>query len=488
MRRLAWLLLLVLVPGLLVQVERGRAALSSPSTAVTSGCEEESFYAIWRGNQGTSPYIESTRPPYATAYFNWLFYKAYSAVSSGHPDAAIPFWGRITTLAGALTALACCSWVFTLGGSPLRLAWSFLTGLALFSSGLFGWWLFTVRPDVWALTFEIGAVTWFLAFHPRRDWIATGGAIVLTYAAWSFKQANVAVAGTLILYLARQREWRLLMAFAGGFSLLLAITLLAGGPIYRANLASAASGFEVALGWTNLLHATVRALPLSLLPVYAVALWLGDERKPWTPAAPAGVQFALIGLVVSGTLAFVASFKAGASHNYYFTAAFFAALLGVQSRLALQNRRYQRAGDLAVGAGLAVACLLAGLQFSGRLGTLTLTSANTELARRLEVWQALPAPRFSEDRRLALPWLNPGMPPFIPAFNYPADRARHRAFEYDGVGGLIRDGYFAALLLPETTTGEYDGARLSDHYERKALAAGMAVFQRKSDPPVPLGR
>jgi hypothetical protein len=134
---------------------------------------------------------------------------------------------------------------------------------------------------------------------------------------------------------------------------------------------------------------------------------------------------------------------------------------------------------------LAGAVTLAGLQLSGRLGTLSLATANAVLTQRLEAWEKLPSPRFSDDRRLAMPWLNPGLPLFIPAYNYPADRARHRPFQHDGIGGLIRDGYFAALLLPDTTGDYYDGALLSRHYDRTYSVAGLAVYRSKSSASFP---
>lgn len=55
----------------------------------------------------------------------------------------------------------------------------------------------------------------------------------------------------------------------------------------------------------------------------------------------------------------------------------------------------------------------------------------------------MPEPRFSEDHRFNLPWLSPGGPPFVLAFNYGRDRQLGFAFEKGGMGGLISSGYFA---------------------------------------------
>jgi hypothetical protein len=484
-RWLVWIILAALTPGIFVQIQRGRSALTSALTAGTSGCEEESFYTVWRVNHGLAAYVDSSAPPYSTAYFNWLFYKIYGAASAGHPDEEIPHWGRLCTLLGAALAFLLSGWALTEAVTLNRLAWGVLAAGALWSSGLFGWWLFTMRPDIWALTLEIGSVAWFLAIYPRRRWLAAIGGVGLAYLAWSFKQSNVSAVGTLFLFLAWRRERSLATTVAGLFIFLDAVTLIVGGHFYRANLAAAAGSFDSLLGWVNLLHAAGRTLPLMILPVYALGLWLGDGRQPWSGAAPIAVQFAMIGLLVSGILAFAASFKLGASYNYYFSAAFFATLLGVHSRHALQSRTFLRVGDGLLAAALAGAVTIAGLQLSGRLGTLSLATANAVLTQRLEVWEKLPSPRFSDDRRLAMPWLNPGLPLFIPAYNYPADRARHRPFQHDGIGGLIRDGYFAALLLPDATGDYYDGALLSCHYDRTYSVAGLAVYRSKSSASFP---
>ena len=474
---------LALIPALLVQIQRGQAALSSPLPSQTTGCEEESFYALWRANHGQKVYADSSLQPYSSAYFNWLFYRAYGAVAAGHPDEEIPYWGRICTLVGAIMALLFCGW--TLALAPNRLVCGALAGLAFLSSGLFGWWLFTVRPDTWAMTLEIASATWFLTFYPRRRWLAIIGGVVLAYLAWSLKQANLSVIGTLVLFLVCQRQKYVAFAAAGLFAFMTTATLLIGGIWYRSSLASAASGFDGWLGWANLLSATVHALPVIVLPVYALALWFGDDCKPWTSSVPIGVQFGAAGLLVSGTLAFGAGFKSGASYNYYFTAVFFATLLGMHSRFALQNLFALRIGDAVVMLALGTGGILACLQLSGRLGTHSLAAANAVLNQRLKVWSTLPTPRFSSDRRLALPWLNPGEPVFFPAYNYPADRSRLRSFQGDGLGGLIREGYFSSLLLPEDTQDKYDGNRLSDHYVRASSVAGLAVYLRIPVPPSP---
>jgi len=102
-RAIRWLALIVVVVSAVVFARRGltvwQAALVAPGTTITSGFEEESLLAVWRGVHGQAVYADPTRLPYAAAYFNWLFYVAYAgAVGPAvqhYGDAIIPLAGRL---------------------------------------------------------------------------------------------------------------------------------------------------------------------------------------------------------------------------------------------------------------------------------------------------------------------------------------------------------------------------------------------------------
>ena len=79
------LLLLALAGWMLTTgdfLQRGRSAWQAagvaPGVAITSGCEEESLFALWRAGHGQPVYLDTAHPPFAAAYFNWLFYATYS--------------------------------------------------------------------------------------------------------------------------------------------------------------------------------------------------------------------------------------------------------------------------------------------------------------------------------------------------------------------------------------------------------------------------
>lgn len=83
------------------------------------------------------------------------------------------------------------------------------------------------------------------------------------------------------------------------------------------------------------------------------------------------------------------------------------------------------------------------MSLSGLSGHIDLLPQAEDTRRDWQAWRVMPEPRFSEDHRFNLPWLSPGGPPFVLAFNYGRDRQLGFAFEKGGMGGLISSGYFA---------------------------------------------
>ncbi|HRE33216.1 MAG TPA: hypothetical protein PLD88_14660, partial [Candidatus Berkiella sp.] len=78
----------------------------------------------------------------------------------------------------------------------------------------------------------------------------------------------------------------------------------------------------------------------------------------------------------------------------------------------------------------------------------------------------------------ALPWMNACPNTFVLAYNYWSDRQMEIPFEHNGIGGLIEQGYFNALILPAPVTDEFDGANLQA-FKRQESCEGYAVFTRK---------
>ena len=175
---------------------------------------------------------------------------------------------------------------------------------------------------------------------------------------------------------------------------------------------------------------------------------------------------------MAGAIALAASFKTGASVNYFFTFALMLALAGCAS---LAGRPAPRLQVLVC----AIAIAFQGLALTGWAGRVDLDGPLRTAALRWETFRRLPEPRFTSDYSLELPWLNADSPPLVLAYNYDIARRSGRRFEGGGVAGLIESGYFASLFLPADTQDSFFGGSLRN-YERGATVDGLTVYRRSS--------
>lgn len=478
-RLLLGLAALTLTITVLTAVLRARSALQltavPPGVSVTSGCEEESLFAVWRVVHDQPLWLDLTRPPYASAYFNWLFYHSYGAITKiavlRQGDPALVWSGRLFTLAGALLGAAALGafarHLTSQCPQAIRLC-AVTLGVYAFLGPLPGWWIVTIRPDIWAVTAEcLGMIVVLLRWRAAPMFTALVAAACF-YASWAFKQNFVQGLGIALLFLAWNRQWRATISLLGVMIVAWSLTLFVLGDEYRTALGATASAsrFDFDQGWVNLLGAGVRCVPL-LIPCLALLLF---SRTP-AHSSPVrdSFQFALIGLPLSLLFTFATSCKLGAATNYYFTPMVFLALLAL---VALTRIISLLPGSLALLASLALGSYVI------TSGSLQLEHQSIEAHERWTLWQDAPSPRYSQDQRLNLPWLNPGAPVFLIAFNYPDNRAAGRQFAHDGIGGLIRAGYFRSLLLPDFITDSYDGASLTG-YQRGLSKAGVTRWERR---------
>lgn len=455
----------------------------APGTAQTTGCEEESFYAVWRAARGQEVYADTAKLPFASAYFNWLFYRTYGAaikpVIDRQGDASLPFVGRIVTLGGALLGAGVLSWLFAriLREQPVALrSLGVALALCVYFGTLPGWWAFSVRPDLWALALEGCAVAAFLSLYRTRPTLATFVATAFFYAAWSFKQNFVGALGAMLIFLLVQRDWR-----RAALTSVISVTLWAAtfyllGPRYLEGIRSSThADFFLQQGFDLAKHAALKLLPL----LVAMPLVIGALRTRRTEAAaPTLASDALllgaIGAVLCLVLAFPSSCKGGAASNYYFAPLLMCSLV-VCAALATSRSLLWPA------AIAAVLALTLAAPFTGRFGTLSLRPSALELAQRWQAFQTAPEPRFSYDLRLMVPWLARNSPPIVLAFNYDWDRRHGRDFESGGIGGLLDQGYFASTLLPVGRV-PWDGSDLS-RYTGAQQVGDMMLYRRKGTAP-----
>ena len=457
-----------------------QAGCIAPGTTQTSGCEEESFFAVWRDVHGDPVYRAAADPPYASAYFNWAFYAFYGTIL--RPAVGLFGDSRLPLLGHCLTGLLGCVGAF--GGAwagsrlhkdaPRRLAGA-AVGAYLFLGPLVGWWAVTLRPDVPALLLEAIGLGTFLCWHRDHPWRATTVAWLAFYAAWSFKPTSVGGLVAAALFLLVRRRWRELAVLGGGSVVLWGMTLAIGGPAYRTSLLETATNntFSLNVGAANLLAAARALAPVVVgLPWWLHALRSRPPLRRRSPTRDA-LLLAGIGTLVVTAAFFVAGSKTGAGQNYFFAPGLLLTVGTVSGMWRLE--RTWAAPALAC----ALIVLLQGGLLSGAWGTLSLRANAGQLAQRWTTFRQLPEPRFSDDLRLNLPWLNSHSPPLVLAYNYPADRARGRPFASGGVGGMVGRGELAALYLFNPTAGWYDGAPL-DRYDRGETVAGLTVYRHRS--------
>ncbi|MBW7897018.1 MAG: hypothetical protein H3C27_18080 [Opitutaceae bacterium] len=439
-----------------------------PGVTQTSGCEEESLYAVWRVVHSEPNYPKPGSMPYASAYFNWLFYSVYGAIASPvvhrWGDASLPVATRLLTVLGGLAgaiALFIWTWKTQSGNTTLhRAAIGGFVATMVFSGPLMGWWLHTTRPDCWALALETCGTVWLLLNLRQRPWLASLGATACFYLAWSFKVSFILGLTTTLLFLTAERHWRQAVAILVITLTAWAMTLWLGGDNYRHWVLEATGNnrFALDVGWGNLNDAVIKSLPLVIL---AVAAWISPARSS---LARDTKRLVALGLPICVLLTFVGSSKIGAASYYYFSCA---ALLGIVGATFTWS---PRSLGLIIPAGLG---LILGIYVVIRPNQL----ATSDLQARWQVWQHAPEPRFSQDLRLNLPWLNEMTPPFVLAYNYASQRQQGITFEKGGIGGLIQNGYFSALLLFATSGDEYDGTPLIG-YRRAHEVGGMTLFLR----------
>lgn len=489
-RLLAGLIVAGAIAGVVYEVVRFSQTVwfSRPYFGCTTGSEEEALYALWKWLHGLPVYGDMFDIPYAASYFNWLFYAVYGTVNwlvltvSGAGEEMIPAISRCTTLLLHLLALG---FVVAIG-RQLRLRFFLLSrdggwGYAAFAvlNLCYGLWAITCRPDVGALLLELIGFWTILKYEAghRRVWLL---AIVASlYCAWAFKQNCVTVITVYCLALLLRRRFAELLCVALPTFALYAITFLVGGPLYgyACVLSQSQMGLSPLFGAQNFLLASVKA-PLLGVAVCLIPAFLVVAKR--SVALPKRL---LVGTFLGSLLlALVASMKAGAYVNYFF-------LPGALGALCLAdlcgNLRWPR---LALLARYGVACAAVfqvgtiAQRLLHREGTVILQRQHAPAVSLRQELPSLPAPVLVYSSAMNLPWIQARPPHFVYAFTYFGDR-QTRQFRHDGMGGLVREGFFGTVALEKSTPPVFDGQPLG----RYRLSKSDAYFDYyvRTQPPAP---
>lgn len=469
---------------------------SEAMQAPTSGWEEESLFALWKAVTGADVYADGQRIPYAISFFNWLFYETYGGVvGDGLAILSLgvewlPTAARLLTMLGVVTGAVLCHASLVTVAPPVGRAGTVLAGcfaVLVFAGPLVGFFAMTARPDVWGTVFEVLAVLVFWRLYPRRPMGAVLAAAPAAYAAWAFKQVDVFAAAAIGLYLLWRRRWGPLGAFCAVMFAAYGVTLWLGTDAYRESLLAASrQGFSIDQFMANAINFGLKSTPaLAALAGIALAA-AASARLRRELAGDDRLAFAVCGVVASAVIALPASSKVGAAENYYFALFYFLCLAAVTAYARIQASPgiEDRARRLAMGGGIlgwAATAVAVGLVLAGLQGVVSVAPQHQANLRKSQCMAGLEPPLFVETQYLALPWMNPSRPLFILSFSYAADRAAGRGFERGGVGGLIEDAYFGALVL-KRPDGVFDGARLDAYARRPGTCANLYVFTRRPEP------
>lgn len=462
---------------------------------VTSGWEQESLFAIWKWIHDLPVYNDSHRLPFSISFYNWLFYQVYGPLTElllgvfSASDEWIPTIGRTITFAGAVVGSVAAYFAYLAVATPeggataaLKLMAASFAGLVFFGP-LVGFWSFTVRTDMWTLMFEGLAILLFWRFYRTAPLLAVLACAAACYGAWGFKHVNVFTAATVGLWLLWRRDWRSAAVFAVVLGGAFAATLSIGGDIYLKSLfLTGELGFNPNLAVRNTVNFLIKAAPF--LAAIGATVLLAARRpefrtKLW---ADWGFRFAVIGALLSTALMVPGSAKDGAGENYFFVPSLYMGLWAVVAAARLAETKFSSASARRLFFGLlsagwvtnAVAILIV---LGGVRGVVSIAGVENYYQEGRACVAKMPKPVFVEEFYLELPWINPSRPVVYPAYNYAFQRRQGYTFERDGVGGMIRDGHFKALMLKKPDA-RFDGADLSD-FNQVGTCVGLYLFVRR---------
>jgi hypothetical protein len=488
----AWTGLSAAALGLALFALRAGYAISfvEPLQLVTSGAEHDALFAIWKQIHGLDIYTDRHRIPFASSNYNWLFFEGYGWIAGAVMkalalgDAWLPTVTRLITVGICVIGVALLFADLRSGARAESVAGR--AALAAFAIWFFfgplgGFWTIATNVELGATVFLIASLYAFNRLYPTRPWAAVLWFIGLAYAAWAMKQNYVYTAGAVGLFLLLRRDWSRLALLSVLLPAAWALTLWLGSDAYLKMLFFQGTDmlFQPGTALRNISNAGGKTL----------AVWLGLAgalviivRRPamlgplWREQA---VRLYALGLFVSLVMVVPMSAMHGAAENYYFPVVYFAAGLCFTVLFALDRLSAPvAAGWVGVVGGWLAGVAAVALVITGHAGVISTRNWHDQFTATKACIDRLPTPAFTAGGYNMLPWMYPAGPHFITAFKYPYDRARGVAFERDGLGGMIRDGYFAALLL-DPNTERHDGAALAPRYERKGECAGKAVWLRR---------
>lgn len=469
----------------------GDTGFSQPLIILTSGYEEESLFAIWKFINGQDVYADPHNIPYAASYFNWLFYYSYGSVIKilqsifGFSDEWIPQVGRYISLCGALWC-AFISWkTIKLFCGKNALPVFVISVLISYFFGYFvAFWLFTVRPDIWATALILtGLHLFFRYLNNQKLWLLISSALVF-YLAWSFKHNYAGLAMGCFAVLVIRKQYARAIIFALIPVCLVLATYFLSSDAYKYLLIESqlGQGLDLGVGIHNLKMAIIKSLNISatafIFIVIIIAAYGLKKVSKKILASDIALTLFCCG-VVSFPLFLLASFKAGAADNYFFSPFSICLYIVVYVVYTIgesnhKNKLYATYGMLSIlYIGLGV------LIITGKQGVLNHKELSEKYYEIKDVVEDSRQPVYVyNDNNANLPWLNPSEEHFIIATTYFLLRTEPDKLEEGGIEGLMNKGYFNTIInVNSVNHNNMDKYYLADTITKEH--ATMYVWQKR---------
>lgn len=487
-RKMAWMLvaLALALSGSLWFIRTSSAVnLERPYLGVTSGCEEEALFSVWKVAHGFAAYNSPWLPPFSHSYFGWLFYESYGLWAKiwlklgGLEYVWLPTVARSLTLLGLFVCIGLFFRLLQHGPKeflPAPAIYTFGFAALVFINPLFDWWSFTVRPDIWALVFELGALLAAFRYAATQRAVHLAAIGLLAFLAWSFRPTNISILVAVGLWLLLDRRWKPLLSLVVGMALAFAVAigLLGENFIDSVFLANAVSG-EILLGQAlRIARSALTKNPLLLLSTVVTVGLLWQSGKWWKKSC---FRLAFLAALTSFGVAFFFSAKVGAGFNYYFPPS---AMMCLFVWMVLGSGKFPMNWlNLFLGtgaAGVAGACVLILTGVSGNRWHLP-DDRIYQLKKLRTEWQE---PIFCTDRIMNLPWIL-GSGPNSMVFGYAYDpmlKARPEKFVAGTLSSFLQEGKFGTVLVFSHNTSFQPEPADMIAYRRTRTADGLEVFEK----------
>lgn len=436
----------------------GNTYWGTPIDLLTSGKEEESLFAIWKYIYDQPIFKDPYTIPYAASYFNWLFYYFYGFITDvlqqilHFSDAWIPQTARYISFASSVTG----SWLSVLiirniTGKKALSIFHYSMIICFWFGYFVGFWVFTVRPDMWALVMEVAALLVFIKYRHNNKMMTLVWSAILFYLSFSFKQSFFGVAVGCWFLLVIRKQYKEAVLFALIPIALVAATLAIGGEEYRWLLIESqmGQGLVLKIGLSNFKLGYIKMFCLTGTATFVIIYMLARYSKNNIVKRIIADDIALL-LTLTGILSFLLFFvtcmKRGASENYFvspYVLLIFILSYTVHKIQAEKDRTmiytvYALASVIYIGLGMMI--------ITGRQGVVKVDSMTKNFATLKQVIDKNEQPLYVENNYGNLPWINPAEHNFVLATTYYILLEEPERLEEGGVEGLMDKGYFNTII------------------------------------------